>query len=140
MSDTINVHKSSCQVVDILLYFFENFRISKNNHILNFKKNLSVGAELVRENTETYTNGRIDIAKPIVFFAYLCMRLLTSGGCQPNKNVLTPYVANILRISKKCGFHEYIAQITFLASFIQLLRNSLIFDQILKMFRFFMCV
>jgi hypothetical protein len=31
-------------------------------------KNLLVGAELVHEDTETYTNGRTDITKTIVAF------------------------------------------------------------------------
>ena len=31
-------------------------------------KILSVGAELVHKKTETYTNGRTDITKPIVAF------------------------------------------------------------------------
>jgi len=50
------------------ILFKKKVIISKNVKLQNFMKILSVGADLVHNETETNTNGRTNITKPIVAF------------------------------------------------------------------------
>jgi hypothetical protein len=105
----------------------------------------SVGVELVHENREIYTNGRIDIAKPIVAFRK-CVKALIKNWRLPAKQKLlnlrvwwemnsrTGYREHSQDLEKKLDFTNIL---TFLPSFIQLLRNALIFIRKLKIFTLF---
>jgi hypothetical protein len=110
-------------------------------------KILSVRAVLVHEETETCTKGRADITKPIVAFRKSlnapinrwrrAAKQKTFFSKEFGKNwTLEPYAARMLGIKK--WSHEYVDQITFFVAFIQLLCNSLLFVQKLKIFKLFL--
>ena len=74
-------------------------------------KILSVGAELVHGETETYTNGRIDIKKAIVSFRKFVNAPINKYRRRAKQKeffnkefgenwTLKPYAANVFRIKK----------------------------------------